>query len=94
MATFKKCDLIKCVNANGHRGLTEGKKYLVTSTIYDYVYITGDDLWVGFPYNSDCFELSQLEVGDYFRDKNDGNIHLCKGATPTSISLICFSVSW
>lgn len=85
MTTFKKGDLIKCVNTHGHRGLTEGKKYIVTSTDDDYLFVTDDDLWNGYPYESECFELSKIEVGDYFRDNDSGNIHLCKGATPTSI---------
>lgn len=85
MATFKKGDLIKCVDTKDYIGITEGKKYIVTSIDDDFVCITDDHLWTGFPYDLECFELSKIEVGDYFRDKNGGNIHLCKGATPTSI---------
>lgn len=91
MPTFKKGDLIKCVNAKDHIGLTEGKKYLVTSIGEDYVCITDDQLWNSFPYDLDCFELSQIEAGDYFRDKKDGNIHLCTSATPTSIGDILYT---
>lgn len=90
MATFKKGDLIKCVNANGHRGITEGKKYIVTSTDEDYLFVTDDDLWNGYPYEPECFELSKIEVGDYFRDEDSGNIHLCKRITPSSIGDILY----
>lgn len=90
MTNFKKGDLIKCVNTKGHRGLTKGKKYIVTSTDEEFVFFTDDDLWNGYPYEPDCFELSQIEAGDYFRDKKDGNIHLCTSATPTSIGDILY----
>lgn len=85
MTTFKKGDLIKCINTEDHSGITEGKKYLVISIEDDFVCITDDHLWTGFPYDLECFELSHIEVGDYFRDKKDGNIHLCKCVVPTSI---------
>lgn len=90
MTTFKKGDLIKCVNTNGHRGITEGKKYIVTSIDDDFVCITDDHLWTGFPYDLDCFELSKVEAGDYFRGKDDGNIHLCMSAVPTSIGDVLY----
>lgn len=91
MNTFKKGDLIKCVNTNGHRGLTKGKKYIVTGTSEDLVFCADDDLWNGYPYEPECFELSQIEAGDYFRDKKDGNIYLCTSATPTSIGDILYT---
>lgn len=76
MTTFKKGDLVRCVNTKDHRGITEGKKYIVTSTGDDCLFITDDDLWSGYPYEPECFELSQIEAGDYFRSNNDGNIYL------------------
>lgn len=91
MNTFKKGDLIKCVNTKGHRGLTKGKKYIVTGTSEDFVFFADDDLWNGYPYEPECFELSQIEAGDYFRDKKDGNIHLCTSATPTSIGDVLYT---
>lgn len=90
MTTFKKGDLIKCVNTKGHRGLTKGKKYIVTGTSEDFVFFADDDLWNGYPYEPECFELSYIEVGDYFRSKNDGNIYLCMSATPTSIGDVLY----
>lgn len=90
MTTFKKGDLIKCVNTKGHRGLTEGKKYIVTSTDEGFVFFADDDLWNGYPYEPECFELSQIEAGDYFRDEDSGNIHLCMSATQTSIGDVLY----
>lgn len=90
MTTFKKGDLVKCVNTKGHRGLTEGKKYIVTSAGDDYLFITDDDLWSGYPYEPECFELSQIEAGDYFRDEDSGDIHLCMSATQTSIGDVLY----
>lgn len=90
MTTFKKGDLVKCVNTKDHIGLTEGKKYIVTSTSEDYVFITDDDLWNGYPYEPECFELSQIEAGDYFRSNNDGNIYLCMSAAQTSIGDVLY----
>lgn len=90
MNTFKKGDLVKCVNTKDHRGLTEGKKYIVTSTGDDYLFITDDDLWNGYPYEPECFELSQIEAGDYFRDEDSGNIHLCMSAAQTSIGDVLY----
>ena len=57
MNTFKKGDLIKCVNTNGHRGLTEGKKYIVTSTSEDLVFFADDDLWNGHSVITDDSKL-------------------------------------
>lgn len=90
MTTFKKGDLVKCVNTNDHRGLTEGKKYIVTGTSEDYLFITDDDLWNGYPYEPEFFELSQIEAGDYFRSNNDGNIYLCMSAAQTSIGDVLY----
>lgn len=90
MTTFKKGDLVKCVNTKDHIGLTEGKKYIVTGTSEDYVFITDDSLWNGYPYEPECFELSQIEFGDYFRSKDDGNIYLCMSAAPTSIGNVLY----
>ncbi len=90
MTTFKKGDLVRCVNTKDHRGITEGKKYIVTSIDDDYLFVTDDDLWNGYPYETECFELSKIEVGDYFRDKDSGNIHLCKRNTPSSVGDILY----
>lgn len=91
MTNFKKGDLIKCVNTNGHIGLTEGKKYIVTGTSEDFVFFADDNLWNGFPYDPEFFELSKIEAGDYLRDKKDGNIHLCTSATPTSTGDVLYT---
>ncbi len=90
MTTFKKGDLVKCVNTKDYIGLTEGKKYIVTCTGENYVCVTDDQLFAIFPYDLDCFELSQIEFGDYFRSKDDGNIYLCMSAAQTSIGDVLY----
>lgn len=90
MTTFKKGDLVKCVNTKGYLGITKGKKYIVRIAGENYVCITDDNLMEVFPYDLDCFELSQIEFGDYFRSKDDGNIYLCMSAAQTSIGDVLY----
>ena len=90
MTTFKKGDLVKCVNTKDYLGITKGKKYIVRIAGENYVCITDDNLMEVFPYDLDCFELSQIEAGDYLRSKDDGNIYLCMSATSTSIGDVLY----
>ncbi|WAX15851.1 hypothetical protein EH93P2_00041 [Enterococcus phage EH93P2] len=90
MTTFKKGDLVECINTKDYLGITKGKKYIVRIAGEDYLLITDDDLRNGYPYEPECFELSQVEAGDYFCSKNDGNIYLCMSDAQTSIGDVLY----